>query len=148
MQAADTITQTSDLATFGLDKPKMSVMLKTGGAAPRKTTLLVGNQTPDVVNYYVKVEGKDPVYIVSNAAIEPMKSWFTAPPKAQPTSTPLLGTVLPPLTPTATVIIGPGPPVTSTKNITGTSPITSTSPGAANSTTPLLETPAPTPTVK
>ncbi len=148
MQASDTITQSSDLATYGLDKPKMSVMLKTGGAAPRKTALLVGNQTPDVVNYYVKVEGKDPVYIVSNAAIEPMKSWFTTPPKAQPTSTPLLGTVLPPFTPTAPLIIGPGSAVTSTNTLTGTSPITSTAPGAANSTTPLPETPAPTATVK
>lgn len=155
LQPALTITETKDIALYGLDKPPLQISVKTGGSKPGEATLLVGKTTPDGANYYVKVQGKDPIYVVVNSSIEPMKTWLDSPPKAQPTPTPMALTVLPADTPTLpgssapisnTNTGGIGPAITGTTTLTGTSPITSSVPGAANPTTPLPFTPAASPT--
>lgn len=135
LAATTVLTGVTDLAQYGLDKSGLTVLVRTGGSKPGKHTLHVGNTTIDGSGYYARVDdSKDKVYIVSNVTIEPIKSWLTTPPKAQPSPTPL-----PPVAPTDTLTITV--PITTTGTVTTTESITNTAPGAANPTTPLPASP-------
>ncbi len=154
LQATDVITESGNLADFNLDEPQLTVTAVFSGTTPITRTLHIGGPTFDGSGYYVKTPDDPTVYVVSNAIIEPLRSWPSSPPKQQPTPTPLpvtLVPVSPVVTDTVTTTLTPelspvpatpGAEITATVTITGTSPITSTSPGAANPTTPLAS-PAP-----
>lgn len=143
------LTDTADLAPYGLDKPGMQVKLATGGAQPKQHAFQLGDATFGGANYYIKTPDSPNVYVVSNSIIEPIKSWLTTPPVAPPTPTPL-----PLITPTPTVAITGTTtltgtvtvPATSTTTLGGSATITTTSPGAANPTTPLVPTSEASPT--
>jgi hypothetical protein len=126
--------------------------------AGTKRTLLLGGKTIDGSAYYAKTADKADVYLVSNTIVEPLRSWFDAPPKVVPTATPLLptigptqevtgtgtitGTVLPVGTTTPAGAMTPGaggtttPQAQATGTIQGAETITAQQPGAANATTP------------
>ncbi|MEA2572913.1 MAG: hypothetical protein QOH93_211 [Chloroflexia bacterium] len=134
LQASSTITEAGDLAQFGLAQPSITTTLTFSDTAGTKRTLLVGNQTIDGAAFYVKAADKPDVYLVSNALIEPLRSWFSSPPKVVPTATPLLPT------------IGPTQAVTATGTITGTSvpsgttvPTGTTAPSTSGTTTPAAQ---------
>ncbi|HEX9989258.1 MAG TPA: DUF4340 domain-containing protein [Chloroflexia bacterium] len=156
LRAAATITNSANLADFGLDANTMTVAATFSDTQQTKRTLVVGKATFDGANYYAKLQDAPQVYLVSNALIEPVKSWLTTPPINPPTPTPLPITVVPtsPPTPEGTItttvtitssaspisspdVIMPTSAITTTSTITGTLPITNTAPGAANPTTPV-----------
>ena len=146
LEASSVLTESGNLADFGLDRQGLTVTATfSGTTAPR--TVLIGGPTFDGAGYYSKLPDAETVYIVSNTTIEPLKSWLLNPPVAPPTPAPQL-TIAPTATITPTVGVLSTPSVsgvisptlgviTSTVEITGTSPITNTSPGAANPTTPV-----------
>ncbi|MDQ3704408.1 MAG: DUF4340 domain-containing protein [Chloroflexota bacterium] len=158
LQASGTITEAGDLAQFGLAQPDITATITYSDAAGTKRTLLVGDPTIDGSAYYVKTPDSTEVYLVSNAVIQPLQSWFSNPPKALPTATPLLPTLAPTQEVTATgTITGtvlpagttapsgtgtpqsggtPSPAVQATGTISGTGTITPQEPGAVNATTP------------
>ncbi|HEX8598699.1 MAG TPA: DUF4340 domain-containing protein [Chloroflexia bacterium] len=158
LQASGTITEASDLAQFGLAPPDITATITFSDAASTTRTLLIGDPTIDGSAFYVKTADKAEVYLVSNAVIQPLQSWFSNPPKVLPTATPLLPTVAPTQEVTATGTItgtmlpggttlpsGTGTPqsrgtltpaVQATGTISGTGTITPQEPGAVNATTP------------
>ena len=156
LRASATLTQSANLADYGLDANTLTLAATFSDTQQTKRTLIVGKATFDGANYYAKLQDAPQVYLVSNSLIEPVKSWLTTPPVNPPTPTALPITVVPtsPPTPegtiTSTVTItssvspvtspGVGTPtsaITTTSTITGTLPITNTGPGAANPTTPI-----------
>ena len=157
LRATTVITDAQDLAQFGLDDPSLSVTATFSDTEGTRHTVLIGSATVDGSAYYGKRPDADTVYLIGNVTVEPLRSWLTSPPKAQPTPTPIPITVVPTseVTPTTAGTAGPteapepdpattAPPEataepgapTSTVTIEGTSPITNTAPGAANPTTP------------
>ncbi|HET6312931.1 MAG TPA: DUF4340 domain-containing protein [Chloroflexia bacterium] len=157
LQATSTITDASDLAQFGLADPGVTLTVAFSDTAGTKRTLLLGGKTIDGSAYYAKTSDKADVYLVSNSIVEPLRSWFDAPPKVVPTATPLLptigptqevtgtgtitGTVLPAGTTTPAGATTPGagtttPQAQATGVITGTETMTAQQPAAANATTP------------
>lgn len=145
LQATSVITSPSDLSQFGLARQGMTVTLTFSDTKRTQRILLVGNPTFDGSNYYVKVkDGKD-VYAVSNTTIEPLRTWLTTPPKAQPSPTPLQVTVLPTATSTATPATPP-PSATPTTGTTATPAVgVTTLPVAASPTAAPTASPAATP---
>ena len=147
LEAKSVLTDSGNLADFGLDEQGLTVTATfSGTTAPR--TGLVGGPTFDGAGYYVKTPDAATVYVVSNSTIEPLKSWLLNPPVAPPTPTPPQLTIAPTATETppglatTTATLGAGTlptgsVITGTTTLTSTSPITSTSHGAANPTTPL-----------
>ncbi|HLH72626.1 MAG TPA: DUF4340 domain-containing protein [Chloroflexota bacterium] len=103
------ITDTSDLGQFGLATPGFttSVTLSSG----KQISLSFGNKTPDQGDYYVRVAGTGPIYLVSATLGDDLKSALTQPPKALPTPT-----VAPTLPPQA---LPPTPAGTPTPTVTG-----------------------------
>lgn len=144
LQATATITDATDLAQFGLASPTTTVTITFSDTAGTKRTLLIGAPTIDGSSYYAKTPDKPDVYLVSNSTVEPLRSWFTNPPKVVPTPTPLLPTIGPTeaITSTGTVtgtVLPSGtttPQAQATDTISGTETITAQPPGAANPTTP------------
>ena len=144
LQAAGTITEASDLAQFGLAEPQVTLTLTFSDTANTKRTLLIGDPTIDGSAYYVKAGDKPEVFLVSNAVIQPLHSWFTNPPKVIPTATPLLPTIGPTQEVTATgtitgTVLPAGtttPAAQVTGTISGTETITAQEPAGANATTP------------
>lgn len=130
LQATSTITGATDLAQFGLTSPTMTLTVTFSDTTGTQRSLLVGSQTIDGSAYYVKTGDGVDVHLVSNSIIEPVRSWFTNPPKVVPTATPLLPT------------IGPSKEVTATVTVTGT--VTGTvvpggTPGTTGTATPQAE---------
>lgn len=149
--ATTMLTETSDLSQFQLDDPQLTVTAVFSATTPVTRTLQIGSATFDGAGYYVKTPDKPSVYVVSNSVIEPLRSWPSTPPKAQPTATPLPMTVVPTseaitgtITSTLTVATASVPPLAT---ITNSTTITSTNPGAANPTTPLASPALPTTTI-
>jgi hypothetical protein len=136
LQALSVLTNATDLAGFGLDKPLMQVVAVLGNAKPVTHTISIGKASIDGAGYFVKQPDNPSVYLVANTTIEPLKTWFVTPPKAPPTPTPLPITVAPTHTITATNTLTVTLPVSGTATGPATSPITTTGPGAANATTP------------
>jgi len=94
------IEGSSDLGQYGLAPPKLNVdvTLKDGKSA----RLVLGDKTPDGVDYYAQVPDQKAVYLVSAPLGDDLKSALTNPPKAQPTPTPL-----PTLVPNVTATLPP-----------------------------------------
>jgi hypothetical protein len=137
LSAQSELTGTTDLAEFGLAGQPLSVTFTFSSTDGMQRTLLIGDASPDGSTYYVKRADTPNVFLVSNFTLEPLRSWLTMPPKAQPTPTPIPVTIVP--TSAITSTLG----ATGTQTLTGTLPITNTLPGAANPTTPLVPTTAP-----
>jgi hypothetical protein len=137
LSAQSELTGTTDLAQYGLAGQPLSVTFTFSSTEGMQRTLLIGDASPDGSTYYVKRADTPNVFLVSNFTLEPLRSWLTTPPKAQPTATPIPVTIVP--TSAITSTLG----VTGTQTLTGTLPITNTLPGAANPTTPLVPTAAP-----
>ena len=131
------LTGVTDLAQYGLADSPMRVTVTFSDTTPTRHSLLVGTSTPDGSAYYAKRDDNASVYLLSVNVIEPLRSWLIAPPRQQPTPTPIPVTVVPTSTITPTSGITGTVTLTGTQTLTGTLPITSTNPGAANSTTPL-----------
>jgi len=137
--ATAVLTDASDLAQYGLDKPVMTVKMATGGSTPANHSFVTGKTTIDSSGYYIKADSDKNVYVIANTLVEQLKSWLTTPPKAVPTATPLPAETPTPVaatTITATGTITLTVPVSPTTSLSGSATITSTSPGAANPTTP------------
>jgi hypothetical protein len=146
LMATYTLSETTDLQQYGLDKP-MTVTVEYSGTTVTERTLLVGGPLTDLSGYYVKTSDSNRVYVIANTVAEPLRSWLTTPPVEPPTPTPAPITVVPPATPTSTPgaegAATPAIEITPTSSISGTGSITTTSPGAANPTTPAAATPTP-----
>ncbi len=150
--ATSVLTESVNLADFGLDKQGLSVTATFSGTNTTPRTVLVGGPTFDGTGYYVKTPDSGTVYVVSNSTIEPLRSWLVSPPLAPPTPTPPQLTIAPTVTETPPGVATASPTLgvntlptggvlTGTATLDVTSPITTTSPGAANPTTPLPATP-------
>ncbi|MBF6613453.1 MAG: DUF4340 domain-containing protein [Chloroflexi bacterium] len=152
LAATSIVTNTSNLAQFGLDKSSFTVTSTFSDTKRTKRVLLIGGPTFSGDSYYVKPQDANKVYVVSNTTLEPIRTWLTTPPKLQPTATPLPITVVPTstlttagtVTPSSAIQVptfGASLPVTGTSKITGTTTLTVTSPSGANPTTPLASPP-------
>ncbi len=148
LAATSVVTDTSNLAQFGLDKTSFTITSTFSDTKRTKRILLIGGPTFSGDSYYVKPQDTNKVYVVSNTTLEPIRTWLTTPPKLQPTATPLPITVVPTSTLTITGTITPSSaiqvptfgaslPITGTSKITSTTTLTVTSPSGANPTTPL-----------
>lgn len=115
---ADRVLTETDITKYGLDAPSLTVTLVVSGAAQTDNTLLVGQATIDGGSYYVKAKDKPQIYIMLNSLIEQLRSWITAPPKAEPTPTPLL-IITPSPTPSVTPTPGAAGPVRPTATPAG-----------------------------
>lgn len=157
LEATSVVTDTSNLAQFGLDKASFTVTSTFSDTAHTKRTLVIGGPTFTGDGYYVKPQDANKVYVVSNTTLEPIRTWLTTPPKVQPTSTPLPITVVPTSTLTKTGTVTPSSaiqvptfgatlPISGTSKITGTTTLSATSPSGANS-TPLASPPVVKPSV-
>jgi len=110
LEATAQLTDTTNLAAYGLVNPGMSVTTTFSDTQGTRRVLMVGDATFDGSGYYVKTPVTGTVYIVSNRVIEPLRTWLTTPPVAPPTATPFPATVV----------------VTDTATITGTVGVTTT----------------------
>ncbi|HMA36764.1 MAG TPA: DUF4340 domain-containing protein [Chloroflexia bacterium] len=124
----------TNLQQYGLATPALTVTLVLSGITPPQQQLLVGNASLDGSAYYVRPAGSNAVYLITNATIESLKGWLSAPPVAQPTPTPL-----PALLPPTSAITNTNP-LSGTHTITGTVPLTGTQPGVGP---PAAPTPTP-----
>ncbi len=141
LQSTSTVTDTTNLAQFSLDKPGLTITATYSDTQHTKRTLQVGSTTFDGSGYYTKPSNSPNVYIVSNTTLEPIRQWLQTPPVAQPTATSVPIKIAPTatITPTGT----PTHAASASGTITNTQPITVTGPGAANPTTPVPATVAP-----
>ena len=114
--AADKAT---DLKTFGLDSPPLTVTLTTAGSGTK--TLLFGSVNQATKNYYVKLADDGQVWSVNSATVDAINGWLTMPPTPAPT----IGVTGSPLTPLPSVTPSPtgGAPTTAP---TDTTPAVST----------------------
>jgi hypothetical protein len=126
----------SNLATYGLDKPSLTVTLTAGSGSK---TLLFGALNPATNNYYVKLADNAKVWTVNSGPVTTLLGWQTSPPTLAPTIAAPTGS---PQTPLPTVTPSPTPttPPTDTPAPTTAPPAATPSPGATGGAT----TPAPT----
>lgn len=76
----------SDLATYGLDVPALTVTVETRSGAER---VYVGRETADGTAFYVQREGDPGLYVVDHYKFEYLFEWLSAPPyQATPTPAP------------------------------------------------------------
>jgi hypothetical protein len=143
LTAQSELTGTTDLAQYGLDGTPLQATFTFGAEGGTTRTLLIGDTTPDGGAFYVKRADGPNVYLVTTYSLEPLRTWLTTPPIAQPTPTPIPVTVLPTVEPSPTGAITGTLAVTATQGLSGTLPITNTDPGSANPTTPVAPTPQP-----
>lgn len=135
--ATSAVTNTSDLAPFGLDKPPLTVTVTFSDTAHTKRILQVGNTTFDGSGYYVKQPSAPSVYIVTNTAIEPLRTWLSTPPVFVPSPTPTPTETTAPATVTGTVGITSTVGMTGTETVLpGTSVVNGTPASSAGTTTP------------
>jgi len=103
LKATRVLTDSVDLAAFGLSEPRARITLKLRDGSERR--LLVGEKNPAGTAYYVQVEGQKEVYLAYVSPINELKRLVTEPPyKPTPTPAP---TFTP--TPVITVTITPSP---------------------------------------
>ena len=142
----------ANLATFGLDKPTLTVNLQTGSGTK---TLLYGALNPASNNYYIKRGDDGKVWTVSSFTYNTLVSWASKPPLPPPTIAVTGGpqTPLPSVTPSpspAPPTLAPTPGVTTAATSPGSgSPGAVTPPAttAAATTSPAATTAANTTTV-
>ncbi len=158
-----TITTATDLASFGVLSPTMTVEVDLADGT--KLKVAVGNKVPTGTDFYALREGETQVVLLSSAAQGTLASLVTNPPVVPPTPTETLGPGTPSVTPpasataaitttvvaTATVAAGAGTPTlmaaataTATVPDTATSPISS--PTVASTAASKTATPGQTPT--
>lgn len=89
LQAQYTLSDTTDLAQYGLAGQPLQITATYSDTAGTKRSLLIGNATPDGSAYYVKTPDNAKVYTVVNSTIEPVRTWLTAPPIQPPSPTPV-----------------------------------------------------------
>ncbi len=101
-----------NLATYGLDKPSLTLTLN-AGSGPK--TLIFGLQNDATKNYYVKKGDDAKVWAVSPTLVSTILGWTTKPPTPAPTIAPVSNplTPLPTVTPTPTATPPPTPTVAS-----------------------------------
>lgn len=113
LAARDVLTGSTNLADYELDKPGLDVTVTFSDTAHTKRSIQIGKTTFDGAAYYVKEQSSGKIYTVSNGTIEPLRTWLTTPPKAQPTATLVPITVVPTAKPgegsTATPLPTPTP---------------------------------------
>jgi len=85
LTASRTLTETGDLATYGLAEPQLTAELKTRDN--QVETLLAGDKNPQGSSYYVQKKGDENVYLVYASAVDDLRRLITEPPK-KPTPTP------------------------------------------------------------
>lgn len=126
LQAQYALSDTTDLAQYGLASTGLQITATFSDTASSKRTLLVGALTPDGAGYYVKTPENNKVYTLQATTIGQVINWLTTPPVQPPTPTPL-----------------PFTPVTSTPTQTGT-PTTAITSTPAPDTSAATATPVPT----
>jgi Domain of unknown function (DUF4340) len=122
-----TLTTATDLASFGVLSPTMTVEVDLADGTKLKAA--VGNKTPTGTDYYVLREGETQVVLLSSAAQGTLASLVTSPPVVPPTATPTVptpGPGTPSVTPPASATV----PTTPTVAATGTVPAVTGTPGA------------------
>jgi hypothetical protein len=95
LQATFSVTNTSDLAQFGLGPNAMAVTLTFSNTQKSQRSFTVGKAVIDGSGYYVKPSDASAVYVVANTNIEPLRTWLTTPPVETPSPTPLPITQIP-----------------------------------------------------
>ena len=145
----------TNLATFGLDKPSLTVNLQTPSG---QKTLLYGALNPASNNYYLKRGDDARVWTVSSFTYNTLVSWVSKPPTPPPTVA-ITGGPQTPL-PTITPSPSPAPSTAAAPSSPGATPAATTAPGTTASgattaavttgpatTTPVVTTAAPATTV-
>ena len=132
LQATMSVTDTSDLAQFGLGPGSMAVTLTFSNTQKTQRMFNVGSTVIGGSGYYVKPSDAAKVFVVANTAIEPLRSWLTTPPIETPSPTPLAITQIP-LTATPTLTDTPAPPAPPTATST---PVPAGPPEPSAGTTP------------
>ncbi|MFB0535160.1 MAG: DUF4340 domain-containing protein [Anaerolineae bacterium] len=95
LTASRTLTETGDLATYGLAEPQLTAELETKDN--QVETLLAGDKNPQGSSYYVQKEGDENVYLVYANTVDDLKRLITELPR-KPTPTPTF-------TPTASITV-------------------------------------------
>ena len=112
LTADRTIDNASDLATYGLATPKLTLTVAAGDTT---SVVAFGDKTPDGNDYYVRLPNDTAkaksVYLVSSYLGDDLLSALTTPPVAPPTPT-----AGPTLVPGATLVPPPTPAVTATSS--------------------------------
>jgi uncharacterized protein DUF4340 len=146
LQSQFSVTDTTDLAQFGLGPGAMAVTLTFSNTQGSQRSFTVGKTILDGSGYYIKPSDANSVFVVANTTIEPLRSWLTSPPIETPSPTPLAVTIVPQTpTPTVTDTPAPGTPAAPGTTATATaSTATATSPPAVGPPGPTAGT-SPTP---
>jgi Domain of unknown function (DUF4340) len=122
-----TITTSTDLGSFGVLSPTMTVEVDLSDGTKLKAA--VGNKSPTGTDYYVLRAGETQVVLLSTAAQGTLASLVTTPPVVPPTATPTVptpGPGTPSVTPPASATVA----ITATVAATVTVPVTAGTPGA------------------
>ena len=134
-----TITTATDLASFGVLSPTLTV--EVDRADGTKLKVAVGNKVPTGTDYYAMREGETQVVLLSSAAQGTLASLVASPPVVPPTALPTLGPGTPSVTPPASVAAPIATTVVATATVTvaiGTPALTTT----VNSPIPLSTVPS------
>ena len=126
-----TITTSTDLASFGVLSPTMTVEVDLANGT--KLKVAVGDKVPTGSDYYALREGETQVVVLSAAAQGTLASLVSTPPVVPPTATPTLGPGTPSVTPPASATA----PLTTTVTVTTTG---ASATSAATVTTPVAAT--------
>lgn len=105
LQARRALTDTADLAAYGLTSPTMTLHLETNAG---QFSLTVGDTTPNESAYYARREGDNTVYLIDKYVLDGVKDWPTSPPLPPP-PTPTFPPVMPTETPAAAASETPTP---------------------------------------
>jgi hypothetical protein len=108
LTASRTLTETGDLATYGLAESQLTAKLETKNN--QVETLSAGDKNPQGSSYYVQKKGDENIYLVYASIVDDLKRLITEPPK-KPTPTP---TFTPTVSITVTATATSTPLVTST----------------------------------
>ena len=137
-----TITTATDLASFGVLSPTMTVEIDLANGS--KVKAAVGNKTPAGSDYYALRDGETQVVLLSAAGQGTLASLISAPPVVPPTATPTLGPGTPSVTPPPTATITTTVSISSTA-VLGTSIPTLVATQAASGTAAPSQTPLASP---
>jgi len=122
-----TITTATDLASFGVLSPTLTVEVDLSDGTKLKAA--VGNKSPTGTDYYVLREGETQVVLLSTAAQSTLANLVTTPPVVPPTATPTVPTPGPG-TPSVTPLPSATPTATAALTAAATLPATASTPGA------------------
>jgi len=136
LEVDGTITTSTDLASFGVLSPTLTVEIDLANGTKLKA--VVGDKEPTGSDYYALRDGESQVVILNSAGQGSLAALISAPPVVPPTGTPTLGpgtpSVTPPPTATLTTTVSAGG--TGTPATTAAAGATATPPAAAATATP------------